>query len=336
MNLVGTALIDALVGLEDEENNINAKAGDDGVSGGKLNDDLRGGRGDDVIWGDRGDDVIRGDSGDDRAYGSVGNDDVRGGTDNDWISGGKDNDLVFGGRGNDAVHGNTGDDRVAGGSGDDLLMGEAGNDVMFGGRGNDAVYGGSGNDYVLASSGNDVLSGGSGDDTLDFSRMAGALTIDLGKHTSSVGSGNAFHTGTVSGFETVIGTNGNDSFTGDRNGQTLVGGAGDDMFRGKLGADVLTGGEGSDTFVELKKDTADGSVDLITDFELGVDRLDMSDFLKGHNSYDQVLRFAEGSAAGGVATTVQGLVHGMWTDVVTLAGVDHSQVSFADLGLLAA
>jgi large repetitive protein len=258
------------------------------------------------------------------------------------LSGGKDSDLVFGGRGNDEVHGNTGDDSLAGGTGNDLLMGEAGDDVLFGGAGNDRVFGGSGSDYVVASSGNDTMSGGSGDDTLDFSRMSGSLSIDLGKHTASVGSGNAFHASTVSGFEAVIGTTGNDVFVGDRNDTLLMGGAGNDLFRGKLGADTLVGGDGADVFVELKKDTADGSVDKIADFQVGSDRLDFSDFLKGHTSYEQSVRFVDASNADGAATMVQGLVKGIWTNVVTLSGInmgdvgaDHHALTYSDLGLLA-
>ena len=55
---------------------------------------------------------------------------------------------------------------------------------------------------------------------------------------------------------------------------TLNGGAGDDVIHAGTGADRLTGGTGADTFVFV----ADEGADRITDFELGVDRIDLSDW----------------------------------------------------------
>jgi Ca2+-binding RTX toxin-like protein len=113
-------------------------------------------------------------------------------------------------------------------------------------------------------------------------------------------------------------------------GAAFIGGAADDVFRGKGGSDTLTGGGGADTFIYVKKDTAGGAVDTITDFAAGTDVLDLSDFLKGHESYDQVLRVH--AAADGSGTIVEGLVKGTFVDVVVLEGVTTS--TLADLGIV--
>ncbi len=312
----GTVNVDVLRGKIDEENEIWGHRGSDTLDGGKLDDVVIGGKGDDRLWGDRGNDRLIGDSGNDTGYGSVNDDALYGGTGNDWLSGGKDDDSIFGGKDNDELHGNTGHDALAGGTGDDTLAGEAGNDVLFGGWGTDKVLGGSGDDFVLASRGVDTLVGGSGYDTVDCSRMIGKLDLDLSKGTYTVGAGG--NSGTVSGFEEVYGNNTGSRMLGsDAHATVFNGGAGDDWIRGKMGSDTINGGEGADTFAYLKKDTFAGGVDLINDFQVGVDKLDLSDFLKGGRSLDSAIRFADGADG----TLVQGLVGGLWTDVVTLAGV---------------
>lgn len=320
----GTKLADIIAGLLEEENLILGHGGDDAIEGGKHADLVRGGKGSDTIVAGRGEDNVYGDTGDDSIKGTVGNDTVRGGQGNDTLSGGKDHDVLAGGWGDDKIEGNSGDDALSGGSGNDRLYGSAGNDWLFGGKGNDAVYGGSGDDVVVASSGQDVYSGGAGHDELDFSLIAGRLDIDLGKHTAKAGSGKAIVTDFVSGFEIIIGTNGADKFMGDRNSTHLIGGSGDDWFRGKLGSDTLTGGDGRDTYAFLKKDTAGGATDTVTDFEIGTDRLDLRDFTKGKASTANEVRFLD--AATG--TTVQGKIGAAWVDVVTLKGIDVHDVGY--------
>ena len=343
-SLLGTNLINTLVGEEDESNVINAKAGDDTVVGGKLDDTLLGGAGNDTITAGQGNDLVWGGSGNDKILGGVGNDTIHGGLGNDLVSGGKGDDTLFGGKGNDTILGNSGNDIMAGGRGDDVLIGESGDDVMNGGSGNDVVKGGSGNDYILASSGNDVYSGGSGFDVLDYSQMKGNLDINLGKHTATVGSGHALNHDVVSGFELVIGTTGgNDHFVGDRNANTFVSGGGNDVFRGGLGADTFVGGAGADTMIITKKDIADGTSDRFVGFQAGVDKVDLSDFMKGKTSVDQEFRFLDvGNGDGGHATLVQAQVNHQWVNVINLIGVnpndvgaDHHHINAGDLGLLA-
>jgi len=79
----------------------------------------------------------------------------------------------------------------------------------------------------------------------------------------------------------VSGGAGNDSLTGGAGHDLLSGGAGDDSLTGGAGGDVLQdgscadqlwGGAGADLFVLA----ADGAVDVIRDFQPGIDRIDLS------------------------------------------------------------
>lgn len=70
----------------------------------------------------------------------------------------------------------------------------------------------------------------------------------------------------------LTGTEGNDILQGGSGNDWINGGPGDDILRDGTGSDVLTGGPGADIFIM----THDGVPDVITDFTLGEDRLDLS------------------------------------------------------------
>ena len=81
----------------------------------------------------------------------------------------------------------------------------------------------------------------------------------------------------------VAGDDGADELSGGEKEDFLMGGSGDDyLFGGGLddtliggeGADTLSGGEGADVFVFEN----DGQIDLITDFQKGLDRLDLREW----------------------------------------------------------
>ncbi|MCO5118049.1 MAG: Ig-like domain-containing protein [Burkholderiaceae bacterium] len=86
----------------------------------------------------------------------------------------------------------------------------------------------------------------------------------------------------------------------------LVGGAGNDLIFGQGGNDTLTGGEGADTFVFSM--FADNGNDVITDFEVGTDRIMLVDALDANTTgstgpeanpdSDTNLTFADFMAAG--------------------------------------
>ena len=68
------------------------------------------------------------------------------------------------------------------------------------------------------------------------------------------------------------GTAGADVLYGSGGADTIAGGSGDDIISDGGGADYLSGGAGADVFVLAR----DGEHDTITDFQIGVDRLDLS------------------------------------------------------------
>jgi large repetitive protein len=217
------------------------------------------------------------------------------------------------------------DDILTAGTGDQTLNGNAGNDVVIGGAGNQFLYGGSGNDYVYAGVGNQTLDGGAGVDTLDFSHVTGRLSIDLDLHTASIldaTTGAVVNTYAVTSFDTVVGTStGNDFYAAAFTARTYVGGAGSDHYFSENGGDVVTGGGGADIFGWFRKYVAVGHTDEITDFQVGIDHLDLRDFLKGQTIKNN----------GHAATLVQGLAAGAWHDVAVLDGLVAHDLHLSDL-----
>ena len=246
--------------------------------------------------------------------------------------------------------GASGNDQLFAGDGNQTVYGNAGDDLLVGGVGNSMLYGGSGNDYIYAGWGNQTLDGGSGYDIVDFSRLAGKLVIDQDLYTATLldpTTGAVMYTYNVKSFNGLVGTNfGNDVHGQANTANTYVFGAGNDRYYSESGGDTVTGGAGVDTYSWMKKYVAVGHVDTITDFTVGTDKLDMSDFLKGQGfkapTYDQVVRIVDNiDANGGHNALIQTLAAGTWHDTVVLSGVnvndvgaDHHVMKLADLGLI--
>ena len=72
---------------------------------------------------------------------------------------------------------------------------------------------------------------------------------------------------------------------GGAGNDTLNGGAGNDTLIGGVGADAMTGGAGADVFkiTSLKDLGLDASQDIITDFTVGEDVIDLSALKSGKN-----------------------------------------------------
>ena len=258
--------------------------GDDTASGGAGNDTLYGEAGNDSLFGDIGDDLLDGGSGDDVLSGGTGNDKLQGGDGqdkllgedgNDELSGGAGDDSLDGGSGNDSLDGGSGNDVLAGGTGDDKLVGGGGEGTLSGGEGNDSLVGGAGNDVLDGGDGADTLDGGSGDDKLAGGNADDALLGGAGNDALDGGTGN----------DTLDGGTGNDRLVGGSGTDTLNGGSGDDVLLGGAGKDSLSGGAGNDTFVFLKDDSTSPG-DLIHDFEVGHDRIDVSAYMLKHGAKD--------------------------------------------------
>lgn len=133
---------------------------------------------------------------------------------------------------------------------DQTILGDAGDNIIYGGDTSDWIIGLDGNDTLRGGRGNDLIEGGAGNDLIEGQR----------------------------GNNTLDGGDGNDTIHSGRQDSTLLGGAGDDLLIADLlshGDHLLTGGAGADTFRVINATTGTGSA-TITDFELGIDTLDLA------------------------------------------------------------
>lgn len=78
------------------------------------------------------------------------------------------------------------------------------------------------------------------------------------------------------GVDRLIGGDGNDRLLGGVGNDILIGGGGNDILNGEVGNDKLRGGSGQDTFTFTKNNEGQ---DTILDFQLGMDRIDLSAIL---------------------------------------------------------
>jgi Ca2+-binding RTX toxin-like protein len=219
---------------------------------------------------------------DDLKIGTAGNDTLTGGTGNDTLVGGDGDDSLNGGTGIDTASyagagsavavnlgnlaaQNTGgagidtlsgfenltgsdhDDTLTGGTIANLLKGELGHDNLNGGLGNDSLEGGDGDDTLTGSTGDDSLAGGAGLDWAYYNGAGSAVTINLAT-TAAQNTGGA-GTDTLNTIEHVLGSNYNDTLTGNSAANQLDGGAGNDTIDGGLGNDTMKGGSGNDTYI---------------------------------------------------------------------------------------
>ncbi|WP_341735212.1 CHRD domain-containing protein [Microcoleus sp. CAWBG640] len=135
--------------------------------------------------------------------------------------------------------------------GDDWVTNNEESRTYYGMTGNDTIIGLGGNDILLGNAGNDLLCGNQGDDTLSGGQNEDSL----------------------------LGGKGNDILNGDLGNDVLLGDLGDDVLTGGAGNDTLTGGNGGDIFVISKGE----GFDLITDFQNGVDFIQLNPSLSFNN-----------------------------------------------------
>lgn len=300
-NITGTATADYIVGL----------SGNDSLTGGEGFDTLAGGDDNDSLLGENGEDVIYGEFGNDTLDGGGGTDVLRGGHGDDSLLGGSrgDGDILQGDQGNDTLDGAKGADTLAGGDGNDSLIGGTGNNLMDGGAGLDTITGGSGRDTATGGNDADTIDGAGGNDSL-----AG-------------GNGN----------DTLAGGSANDILVGDDFNDSLVGGSGLDTLRGGTGNDVLTGGTDADVF---DFNAVSEGTDVITDFKLGIDDIDLRDiFGAGVVNLGNLSQFVQSSTSGVsdsfLAVDANGLVGGLsFTIIAQVNGVTAVQIFDANNFLL--
>ena len=185
------------------------------------------------LVGTTGNDVLKGLGGIDFLWGGAGNDELEGGDDRDVLHGGPGNDELYGGDGHDVLYGGTGRDRLNGEGGNDVLVGEG---WLDGGDGNDTIlagpyshiWGGPGADVLMTTGGGVVRYRGSSDGG------GTGVTVNLATGT---GQGADAEGDVISGFWGIIGSDYDDTLTGDEK---------DNWLRGKDGGDTLDGGGGED------------------------------------------------------------------------------------------
>ncbi|MEM8654683.1 MAG: calcium-binding protein [Pseudomonadota bacterium] len=306
--------------------------GNDTINGGGGDDVFYGEWGNDLIFGDLANDSVFGGEGDDSLYAGSGDDMVWGGNGRDLVFLNQGNDVFIdndqgGELGRDTVFGGLGDDTIKGGNGDDVFHGEDGNDVINGRQGNDLVYGGANFDTIYAGDGNDTVFGGdgrdltylgTGNDLFNDNGQGGEAGRDtvyagLGDDTIEGGNGDDVFHG-EDGNDVINARLGNDSVYAGRFDDTVYAGEGDDLVFGGLGRDEIWLGAGNDRYVDTNqgdqfgRDTITGgagadtfvfgtliSEDVITDFEVGVDRLELAAALVGG-------RTAQEAASAGTVT----------------------------------
>lgn len=173
--------------------------------------------------------------------------------------------------------------------------GTGGNDSIDGGAYNDLIQGGAGNDTLTGGAGNDTIEGGDGNDLIDLRGDSG-VTIANGNR----------------GADTLLGGDAGEVLRGGKGHDSINGGGGNDMIYGGQGNDTLTGGDGVDFFIF----EASSGVDVITDFQAGIDKLFLTSNANGNGifSAEQLLAAAVNSNGdvfiafgGGNSVTLQGV-----------------------------
>ncbi len=211
-------------------------------------------------------------------------------------------------------------ENVIGSSRGDRITGNGETNRLDGGAGSDMLDGKGGDDWLKGGLGDDTLIGGSGRDTADYTGYNGKIVVNLSKTVAQAtgpagndtlsgiedlisGGGNDQLTGSTvantihggNGSDIIAGLGGADTLYGDAGNDRIIGGAGNDRLVGGLGRDVQAGGADADMFVfgALADSAVGGQRDLITDFEQGIDKIDVT----GISSEAHVNQVFIGSAA---------------------------------------
>jgi Ca2+-binding RTX toxin-like protein len=284
------------------------RGGNDELIGSLRNDTLDGGTGNDTMSGGLGNDTYIVDSTRDKITEAVnaGIDTVESSI--SFTLGENLENLTLTGTANRNGTGNALDNVIEGNDGNNVLKGEAGNDQLLGGSGGDTLDGGTGNDimrggalsdtYIVDSVGDVVIEDfnitfvGPELSVLDggVDTVQASVSFTLGNFVENLtltgtdainGTGNTLGntlTGNSAG-NTLDGKEGNDRLNGEAGNDILIGGAGIDTLNGGAGNDILIGGADSDRFLFNSGDpftAADLGVDIIKDFQVGIDKIQLS------------------------------------------------------------
>ncbi|MGB3402192.1 MAG: calcium-binding protein [Microcoleaceae cyanobacterium] len=135
----------------------------------------------------------------------------------------------------------------------DFLIDHLGDDVQYGTVGADRLNGTNNADKIYGSLNNDNIDGKSGDDILE-------------------------------------GGADNDQINGGWGNDKIHGGSGEDTLTGGRGSDTLVGGDDADRFVfQRNQSLRNGELDMIVDFEVGVDKIEIKNWGNGNNWLSQAI-----------------------------------------------
>ncbi len=290
---------------------LHGEAGNDTIFGDAGNDLIYGGGGVDQIFGGAHNDRIWGGEGSDIIEGGTGRDTLRGENGDDRLLGGAGDDRLVGGNGTDILDGGAGDDTLIGGASRDIYSvttTEVQHDTIIeNGRAPSPTLPGASNHNrdvieILGYASYEEASHNigfeiSGDDliiTYTHPTMAAvqssSITI-VGQFASAAQDIELISFGEAGGTAGYIGTAAHhiamlsgDDFTysihanGDSGGEDIVlGTAGDDEIYGGIGDDILSGLGGADVFMFHDEDGNDAGHDIILDFDIADDLIDVTE-----------------------------------------------------------
>jgi Ca2+-binding RTX toxin-like protein len=304
--------LDYADGITDGADQIIGNDGKDIIKAGGGNDIIKGGGGADEIDGGLGRDAVtyedstvgvevnlvtgkgKGGTAEGDTLKSI--EDVYGSQHDDKIVGNTQDNSLFGLDGNDTLKGGGGADYLSGGDGNDILEIDGTDDTVDGGEGIDTLVlkSDKGLEVNLNSGFIDANTNGYGIswygqpspfwDGVGHQKPSAPHYYGDGPEATNIENviGSA-HDDDIYGNEldnNLSGGNGNDVLAGGAGNDILSGGNGYDRIAGGLGADMLTGGADADTFYFFSLDeslVAGGKPqDVITDFQQGWDKIDMS------------------------------------------------------------
>ncbi|TAF15307.1 MAG: hypothetical protein EAZ74_02040, partial [Alphaproteobacteria bacterium] len=224
------------------------------------------------------------------------------------------------------------DDVIVSGQGQDTLEGGLGDDTLRGGAGNDtySFVAGDGRDAIFDAAGNDRIDlSGYNFEQISISAALGDsddLIVHLGVNGEQIYLDEQRTTGRI---ETIRLANGV-QYTADANGNfiipstgnnTLIGNALGETLTGGLGNDTLYGGGGADTYVWKSGDGNDFIVDLGSDTD--------TDVLRLNNVALSALRVRADAATGNILLSInseQITLQGIETVVLSDATLDRQQI----------
>ncbi|MBC6443773.1 MAG: hypothetical protein GDA53_11840 [Rhodobacteraceae bacterium] len=258
---------DNLVGNGDNEG--------DWIQGFSGNDTLTGDDTDDTLDGGPGNDTLNGGGGADRLDAGYGTDILNGGAGNDLLGFGGDlldgeQDTVDGGPGRDridytnvlyfAVHVDLSTGLATDTDGTQTVLHDIIRNIenIVGGDLDDTLTGDTGNNHIRGDAGADTLDGGAGRDTASYYGSTAGVDVNLGTTADTDGyvtaRGGDAQGDKLRNFENLVGSDHNDTLTGD---------AGNNRLKGAGGADTLDGGAGRDRAI-YKGSDAGVSVSLVS------------------------------------------------------------------------